>query len=107
MLTGDQQYNNPVNGISTSAPKVLNQNPTVENIYEIVKELNSVGDVHSNTMSETWSTRVAASLFEKEQMDQIAQMPEFDINNYGDGDSGGSLSGSFKSIIEFMKVSPL
>lgn len=104
MLTGDQQYNNPVYGVSTKAPQTLNQDPTIENIYEVVKELNGVGEADSNVMSETWSTRVAASLYEHEQMQLIAGMPEFDITSYGeDGDGGESLGGSFKAIIEFMK----
>jgi hypothetical protein len=72
-------------------------------ITELVKELNGVGELNSNVMSETWSSRVATSLSEHEQMQEIANMPEFDLEAYGDGDDGGSLGGSFRAVIEFMK----
>ena len=45
MLQGDQEYKNPVYGVSTGAPQALNQDPTINNIYEVVKELNGVGEV--------------------------------------------------------------
>ena len=38
LLVGDQQYQNPVYGVSTSAPQPMNQNPTLVDIYEVVKE---------------------------------------------------------------------
>ena len=85
----------------------MNQDPTVENIYGVVKELNGLGEPDSSVMSETWSSRVAASLFEQEQMELIANTPGFDVTNYG-GDDGmggeGSLGGRFKAILEYMKV---
>jgi len=107
MLTGDPQYQNPVNGVSTKAPSPLNNKPTagLENLYEIIKELNGVGSPENGVMSETWSSRVATSLFEHETMDLIQSNPDFDITSYGDEDSSGSLSSSFKAILEFMKVS--
>ena len=75
-------------------------------ITEVVKQLNGVGELGSSVMSETWSSRVAASLFEHEQMQEIASMPEFDITSYGDGDDilSRSLGSSFKAVVEFMKV---
>ena len=85
----------------------MNQNPTLVDIYEVVKELNSVGDVDNSVMTETWSKSVASALFEQEQMQLIAAMPEFDIESYGEGDNadgGGSLGSSFKAIVEYMKV---
>lgn len=97
ILQGDQQYKNPVYGVSTSAPQPLNQDPTINNIYEIVKELNGVGESTSSVMSETWSSRVATSLFEQEQMETISTIPEFDI------EAGESIGSSFKAIIEHMK----
>jgi len=103
MLTGDQQYNNPVNGVSTKAPKTLNQNPTVQNMYEVVKQLNGVGEEDSGVMSEAWSSRVAAALHEHEQMHEIANTPEFNIDSYG-ADDDSSMSGRFRAVIEFMKV---
>ena len=110
LLQGDQQYKNPVYTVSTGVPQALNQDPTVENIYEVVKELNGVGEPTSSVMSETWSDRVASSLWEQEQMEIISTMPEFDISNYGEdengeGGGGGSLGSSFKAILEHMKVS--
>ncbi|KAL7541680.1 LOW QUALITY PROTEIN: hypothetical protein ACHAXR_011131 [Thalassiosira sp. AJA248-18] len=105
LLQGDQEYKNPVYGISTSAPQALNQDPTVNNIYEVVKELNGVGESVSSVMSETWSGRVATALFEHEQMELISTMPEFDIESYGDGDAyeEGSLGSSFRVIMEHIK----
>ena len=106
MLAGDQKYKNPIWGVSTSAPSDLNQDPTVLDIYEVVKELNGVGTPTSGVMSETWSSRVAAALFEHEQMKLIATMDEFDVETYGEGDladGGSSLGSSFKAIIEYMK----
>lgn len=102
MLTGDQQYNNPVTGVSTKAPSALNQNPTIENIYDHVKVLNGVGKVDGSVMSEIWSSSVAVALAEQEQMELIASMPEFDINNYGEDEAGG-LTGRFRAVLEFMK----
>ena len=107
LVVGDQQYQNPVYGVSTSAPQPMNQNPTLVDIYEVVKELNSVGDVDNSVMAETWSKSVSSALFEQEQMQLIAAMPEFNIESYGEGDDadgGGSLGSSFKAIVEYMKV---
>ena len=70
---------------------------------DVMKELNGVGELDNSVMSETWSSRVATTLFEEEQMRLIANMPDFDITNY-DVDGGDSLGAKFKAIVERMKV---
>ena len=79
MLSGDHQYQNPIYGVSTFSPSDLNEDPTVESLYEIVKELNGVGEATSGIMSETWSSRVAASIRTRTNNDADRCMPEFDI----------------------------
>lgn len=100
MLTGDQLYNNPVRGVTTKNPDSLNQNPTVENIYDIVKELNGVGEHDSNIMSEVWSSRVASGLFEHEEAIEFAQLPQFTDDDYP---GSGSLNGRFGAVMKSMK----
>jgi uncharacterized protein (DUF1800 family)/uncharacterized protein (DUF1501 family) len=102
MVTGDQQYNNPVIEVSAKNPVPLNNNPTVENIYEVVKELNGVGKVDNSIVSETWSARVATSLFEYEQLREIISMEEFQLEDYNGEPSHKTLSAKFKATIQFM-----
>ncbi len=73
-----------------------------------MKQLNGVGEPDNAVASETWSNRVAAALFEQEQMEEISALPGFNVLNYGDsGAIGDKTSDSFKAVIEFMKVSRL
>ena len=96
MLTGDQQYNNPVWSIG-GAPRQLDQNPTIGGLFEILKALNGVGDVSNSVMSETWSSRFAASVFENEQ---LLAIPGSNNENYA---GGSGLTSQFNAVAEFMK----
>ena len=54
-------------------------------------------------MSESWSARVATSLFEYEQLLEIDSMEEFKLgDHYSAGLSHKSLNAKFKAILEFM-----
>ena len=96
---GDQQYTNPVWSVG-SAPRQLDPNPSVDNLFEVLKRLNGVGDVRNSVMSETWSSKFAASVFENEQLQSIAEFPGTNNENYS---GGKGLSSQFKAIGEFMK----
>ena len=99
MLTGDQQYNNPVWSVG-GAPRQLDNNPTIDGLFEILKTLNGVGDVSNSVMSETWSSRFATSVFENEQLQEISELPGTNNDNYS---GGKSLSSQFNAVAEFMK----
>ncbi|KAL7539583.1 hypothetical protein ACHAXR_009408 [Thalassiosira sp. AJA248-18] len=101
MLSGDQAFDNPVYTVSTKSPQVLNKYPTVDNLIEVVKSLNGVGDTGNSLLSEYWSSRVAAALFEHEQMHDIAAVPEFEISDYPE--TSVQLTSSFKAIAGYMK----
>lgn len=78
----------------------LNKYPTVENLLDVVKDLNGVGETGNSLLSEHWSSKVATSLFEHEQSHTIAAMPEFDVSNYP---TPNRLSSSFKAVASYMK----
>jgi hypothetical protein len=101
MLTGDQQYNNPVWSVG-GTPRQLDHNPTIDGLFEILKTLNGVGDVSNGVMSETWSSSFAASVFENEQLQSMSELPGTNNENYS---GGKGLSSQFKAVAEFMKSS--
>lgn len=86
--------------VSTSPPAALNNFPTVENLIEVVKQLNGVGDAGNSLLSEHWSSRVASSLYEQEQSIELASMPQFDVSDYPATDQ---LSRGFQAVAGYMK----
>ena len=65
--------------------------------------MNGVGEIDNSIMSESWSARVATSLFEYEQLLEINSMEEFKIGeHYNAGVNHKSLNAKFKAILEFM-----
>lgn len=87
--------------MSTKTLAVLNKYATVENLIDVVKQLNGVGETGNSVLSEYWSSRVSASLFEQEQMHEIAAIPEFIVSDYPT--SSVKLASSFKAIAGHMK----
>ena len=87
--------------VSTKSPQALNWAPTVDGLVDVVKSLNGVGEIGNSQLSEYWSSRVAASLFELEQMQDIAAIPEFEITDYPE--TSVKLTSSFKAIAGYMK----
>lgn len=107
-LTGDQYYNNPVHSISTSGPSALNKIPSIDNLVELAKELNGVGESDNNYLSETFSGRVASAFAEHEANIEISSNPQFDLpfsgtGGYG-GSSGDSLNTGFYAVARHMKT---
>lgn len=100
MLTGDAIFKNPVYHVSDRAPHVLNEDPTIENLLDIVKQLNGVGEIGNSMLGEYWSSRVAQAFFEHEQMNDINSMPEMELAHY---DAVNGLEKSFKAIARHMK----
>lgn len=72
----------------------------MENIYEIVKELNGVGQQDNGAMSEAWSSRVASGLFEHEEAIEFAQLPQLSDHTYP---GEGSLNERFGAVMKSMK----
>ena len=108
MLSGDISLGNQVNTISTIPPdttsstNALNKYPTVDNLLDHIKELNGKGEIDNSMLTEVWSSRVSSALFEHEQMQIIASIPEFVVSNYP-VTSESALTSSFKSIAGYMK----
>ena len=106
MLSGDISLGNQVNTISTKPPDTttidLNKHPTVDNLLDHIKELNGKGEIDNSMHAEIWSSRVSSALFEHEQMQILASIPEFDVSNYP-VTSESALTSSFKSIAGYMK----
>lgn len=102
MLTGDQKFNNPVYTVSTKSPIDLNKLPTVENLIDVVKLLNGVGETGNSVLGEYWSSRVASSMFEHELMHEIADIPEFEITDYP-VNSEVKLTSRLKAVAGYMK----
>ena len=92
---------NSICKVSTKSPQALNWAPTVDNLVDVVKSLNGVGEVGNSQLSEYWSSRVAAALFELEQTQDIAAIPEFEITDYPE--TSVKLTSSFKAIAGYMK----
>ena len=106
-LTGDQYYNNPVNTISSSGPSTLNKIPSIDNLVELVKELNGVGESDNNYLSETFSGRVASAFADHEANIEISSNPQFDLPFSGTGGYGGSsdsLNNGFYAVAKHMKT---
>ena len=87
--------------MSKKPPSDLNQYPTIENLIDVVKELNGVGESGNSLLSEHWSSRVAYALFEHEQMHEIAAIPEFEVIDYPV--TSVKLTSSFKAVAGYMK----
>ena len=102
MLTGDQAYNNPVFGLGIKAPSSLDKTPTVQNAYDVIKQINGIGEVGNSFLSETWSSRLSTALFEHEQLKAIAEETKFNIPGYV-VDSREPLTLQLKAVAEFMK----
>ncbi len=106
-LTGDQFYNNPVHSISITGPSELNKIPSIDNLVELVKELNGVGEGDNNYLSETFSGRVASAFAEHEANIEISSNPQFDLPLSGTGGYGGSTDGlnkGFYMVARHMKT---
>ena len=101
ILSGNADLFNPIYTVSTKATGELNKFPTVDNLMDIVKELNGVGEVGNNMLSEYWSSRVASALFEHELEHELLSMPEFDMSGYPT--SNVQLTSSFKAVAGYMK----
>lgn len=102
MLTGDQAYNNPVFGIGLNPPSPLDKTPTVENLYNTVKEINGIGEAGNSFLSDTWSSRLSTALFEHDQLRELAGMTEFSIDDYV-VDTGEPLTMQLRKVAEFIK----
>ena len=100
MLSGDAIFNNPVYQVSPQDPNILNDYPTIENLIDIVKELNGVGEIRNSMLSDYWSSRVAQGLFEHEQTIEFHAMPELELADYPVVDS---LDMYFKAVAKHMK----
>ena len=101
LLSGDANLFNPIYSVSTKSTGELNKFPTVDNLMDVVKELNGVGEVGNNMLSEYWSSRVASALFEHELEHELLSMPEFDMSGYPT--SNVQLTSSFKAVAGYMK----
>lgn len=106
-LTGDQYYNNPVNSVSIDNPSELNKIPSIDNLVDLVKEMNGVGENNNNYLSETFSGRVASAFAEHEANAEISSNPLFNLpldgaDGYG-GKSSDSLNMSFWAVARHMK----
>lgn len=102
MLTGDQAFNSPVFGIGLNPLPDLDLTPTVENLYETVKEINGNGEVGNSFFSDTWSSRLSTALFEHEQLKKLGEMDEFESPDYV-VDPKEALSLQLRKVLEFMK----
>lgn len=107
-LTGDQYYSNPVNLLSlTTEIAELNKIPSIDNLVDLVKELNGVGEKDNNYLAETFSDRVAMAFAEHEANAEIASNPLFNLPIVGDSGYGGStkddLNMNFWAVARHMK----
>jgi len=106
-LTGDQYYNNPVHSISATSLSQLNKIPSIDNLVELAKKLNGVGESDNNYLSETFSGRVASAFAEHETNKEISSNPLFDLPIGGDGGYGGESTGlnqKFYTVARHMKT---
>lgn len=108
MLTGDQEFNNPVWNIGIKPPNKLDMTPTVENLYDMVKEINGIGEVGNSFLSDTWSTRLSTALFQHEKLEEIKTkevskgVKAFAVTDY-EMDTSEYLPLQFHAVAEFIK----
>lgn len=102
MLAGDSKFANPVYTVSTTNRGELNRFQAIDNLLDVVKILNGVGEQGNSVLSEHWSSRVASSLFEHSQMREIDAMPEYDLTDYP-STIDIKLTSSFEAVAGYMK----
>jgi len=102
---GDSFYNNPSWTVSTRKFAALDDRSSVgSEMLEIIKELNGVANSDTSKFGETWSSRLAQSLFEYDmakEVDRAVQSGAFDMSNYGDATT--SIAIELKAVAQHMK----
>lgn len=91
----------------TVPPKPLNLSPTIDNLYDIVKEINGIGEASNSFGGEVWSSNVVKALHEHEQVLSIQNNDDFDVKDYVVATTAEDpvLSAQFEAVARHMKVS--
>lgn len=107
MLQGDQKHSDPVVTVATVEQMRLNLSPTVDNIFEIVKEINGKGEAANSFLGEVWSSRVATALYEHEQVLSIQNNDNFEAKTYPSPAlaKDNQLALQFQAVANHMMVS--
>jgi uncharacterized protein (DUF1501 family) len=101
MLQGFPEYQSAVYEVSLTNPAELNKYPTVNDLFDVAKQLNGVGEVGNSFLGEAWAESVSTALYEHDQMLAFAaagiQVTDYPLN----GES--SLSKGLNAIANQMK----
>ncbi len=100
MLIGFPENQNPVPEVTLGSPAVLNKYPTVENLFDVAKQLNGVGEVGNSFFSEAWAEAMSTALFEHDQQMAIAEAG-IEVTDYP-YNSASKLSKSLNAVANYI-----
>jgi hypothetical protein len=92
-----------VQSLSTTTPQDINSMPTIEGIYDVAKELNGIGNISNSFFAETFASSFASALFDHNQMQEVASVPEFNIPSSEFPSS--RIASSLRTVAQNMRVS--
>ena len=84
---GDSYYGNPTSTVATGDLELIDEHSTLEsnNMLNLVKQLNGIGESGNSMFGETWSDRLSKSLSEYEtaiEIDKAIKSGEFNMDGY-------------------------